>query len=73
MTSTRQVAIYHAPHLSTPCCLVEPTQEHQLEVLPATYWKQYNDASRLVEQIKRKTPKVPASHLHFFLFLNNGP
>ncbi|KAG6819485.1 hypothetical protein H0H93_011384 [Arthromyces matolae] len=47
-----------APHLSSPSCLVEPTQQFTLQLLPSVYWKQYNDAARLVDQIKRRTPSL---------------
>ena len=53
-----KVSVYSAPHLSTPCCLVEPIQQFSLANLPSTYWKQYNDAGRLINQIKQRTPKV---------------
>lgn len=53
-----QVEVYAAPHLSTPCCLAEPVLVYSIQELPSLYWKRYNDAGRVVEQIKRKTPKV---------------
>ncbi|KAF9468586.1 kinase-like domain-containing protein [Collybia nuda] len=53
-----QISVYSAPHLSSPCCLVEPTQQFSLLTLPSSYWKQYNDAGRLIEQIKQRTPKL---------------
>lgn len=53
-----RVKVYAAPHLSTPCCLAEPVSEYALDALPLHYWKQYNDANRLVGQIKQRTPKV---------------
>jgi polo-like kinase 4 len=53
-----EISVYSAPHLSTPCCLVEPIQQFSVAKLPSTYWKQYNDAGRLINQIKQRTPKV---------------
>ncbi|EGN94254.1 hypothetical protein SERLA73DRAFT_77679 [Serpula lacrymans var. lacrymans S7.3] len=53
-----QVDIYSAPHLSTPCCLAEPISIFAIQELPKKYWKQYNDAQRVVEQVKQKTPKL---------------
>lgn len=52
------ISVYSAPHLSTPCCLVEPIQQFSVDNLPSTYWKQYNDAGRLINQIKQRTPKM---------------
>ena len=53
-----KISVYSAPHLSAPCCLVEPIQQFSVANLPSTYWKQYNDAGRLISQIKQRTPKV---------------
>ncbi|KAF7346227.1 Protein kinase domain-containing protein [Mycena sanguinolenta] len=53
-----QIEVYSAPHLSLPCCLAEPTHKYTIEDLPATYWRQYNDAALLVERIKQRTPKL---------------
>jgi len=53
-----EVSIYNAPHLSSPSCLIEPVHVFSLDALPPTYWKQYNDTTRLIEQIKQRTPKV---------------
>lgn len=53
-----QVKVYSAPHLSTPCCLVEPISTYSLNDLSPTYWKQYNDACHLVDQLKQRIPKV---------------
>ncbi|KAJ7505378.1 kinase-like domain-containing protein [Mycena galericulata] len=52
------IEIYSAPHLSLPCCLAEPTKRYNIENLPSTYWRQYNDAGLLVERIKQRTPKL---------------
>lgn len=52
------IKIYKAPHLSVPCCLVEPAAEYTIHTLPSMYWKQYNDAGRHVQQIKQRTPKL---------------
>ncbi|KAI0769454.1 kinase-like domain-containing protein [Trametes elegans] len=54
----RTIQIHHAPHLSTPCCLVEPTATYDLAHLPQKYVKQYNDAACLVEQLKSRIPKL---------------
>ncbi|KAF5382419.1 hypothetical protein D9615_002978 [Tricholomella constricta] len=51
-----EISVYSAPHLSSPCCLIEPTQIFSIEHLPSVYWKQYNDAARLIDQIKQRTP-----------------
>ncbi|KAF8644526.1 hypothetical protein AX16_008402 [Volvariella volvacea WC 439] len=70
----RQVSVYYAPHLSTPCCLVEPKHTYTLDVLPQAYWKQYNDASKLVDQIKERTPKVVSYQSHSkSTLMANGP
>jgi polo-like kinase 4 len=53
-----EISVYSAPHLSTPCCLVEPIIQFSVANLPSTYWKQYNDAGRLIGQIKQRMPKV---------------
>ncbi|KAK7048305.1 hypothetical protein R3P38DRAFT_2868556 [Favolaschia claudopus] len=53
-----EIEVYDAPHLSLPCCLAEPNRKYTIENLPSTYWKQYNDASILVERIKQRTPKL---------------
>jgi polo-like kinase 4 len=53
-----KISVYSAPHLSAPCCLVEPIRQFSVANLPSTYWKQYNDAGRLIDQIKQRTPKV---------------
>ncbi|GLB38488.1 putative serine threonine-protein kinase PLK4 [Lyophyllum shimeji] len=53
-----KISVYSAPHLSSPCCLVEPTQQFSINALPSAYWKQYNDAARLLDQIKQRTPKL---------------
>ncbi|KAJ7044059.1 hypothetical protein C8F04DRAFT_688068 [Mycena alexandri] len=53
-----KIEVYSAPHLSTPCCLAEPTKRYTIEDLPSTYWRQYNDAALLVERIKQRTPKL---------------
>src|SRR5262245_22991562 len=33
-----QVKVYSAPHLSTPCCLVEPIAVYSTTELPPEYW-----------------------------------
>ncbi|KAJ7784625.1 hypothetical protein B0H16DRAFT_1709327 [Mycena metata] len=53
-----KIEVYSAPHLSTPCCLAEPTKRHTIEDLPSIHWRQYNDAALLVERIKQRTPKL---------------
>ncbi|KAK0464581.1 uncharacterized protein EV420DRAFT_1517028 [Desarmillaria tabescens] len=53
-----QIKVFSAPHLSTPCCLAEPTAEFHIDQLPDKYWKQYNDAGRLIDRIKQRSPKL---------------
>ncbi|KAI5896605.1 uncharacterized protein SCHCODRAFT_02569377 [Schizophyllum commune H4-8] len=53
-----RIKVYSAPHLSAPCCLTEPLAEYELEALPSSYWKSYNDAAALVEKIKQRTPRL---------------
>ncbi|KAH9950661.1 kinase-like domain-containing protein [Amylocystis lapponica] len=52
------ISIYSAPHLSTPCCLAEPDATYSVGDLPGTYCKSYNDAARLVNQLKQRVPKL---------------
>ncbi|KAF8964438.1 kinase-like domain-containing protein [Flammula alnicola] len=52
------IKIFSAPHLSVPSCLVEPVQQYNINVLPCSYWKQYNDAAHFIDQIKQKTPQM---------------
>ncbi|GJF00693.1 kinase-like protein [Phanerochaete sordida] len=52
------IKIYAAPHLSTPCCLAEPTVEHRLGSLPRTYRKQYADAAKVVNKLKQRIPRL---------------
>ncbi|KAJ7601136.1 kinase-like domain-containing protein [Mycena floridula] len=54
----QNIKVHSAPHLSTPCCLVEPIEEYHIANLPAAYWKQYNDAGRLIDRIRQRTPKL---------------
>ncbi|KIK69646.1 hypothetical protein GYMLUDRAFT_79751 [Collybiopsis luxurians FD-317 M1] len=53
-----EVKVYSAPHLSTPCCLVEPVAEHRIDSLPREYWTQYNDAATLIDRLKQRTPRM---------------
>ncbi|KZT19518.1 kinase-like protein [Neolentinus lepideus HHB14362 ss-1] len=53
-----KIEVYDAPHLSTPCCLVEPAATYTLDNLPQEYWKQYGDAGSVLRQIKQRTPKL---------------
>lgn len=57
------VRVYAAPHMDVPCCLAEPTATYGVDELPPAYWKQWNDAERLVDQLKQRTPKV-GRHAH---------
>ena len=50
--------MFSAPHMSSPCCLVEPFVTYKLGDLPKPYWKLYTDAGKLVEQIKQHIPRV---------------
>ncbi|EIN12748.1 hypothetical protein PUNSTDRAFT_124455 [Punctularia strigosozonata HHB-11173 SS5] len=52
------VKVYAAPDLEEPCYLAEPVSVHKLDVLPSRYWRIYNDASRILEQVKQRIPKV---------------
>ncbi|KAI1794204.1 kinase-like domain-containing protein [Ganoderma leucocontextum] len=52
------VEVYDAPHLSTPCCLVEPVAVYTPRQLPAKYGKQYEDAMQIVDQLNARIPKV---------------
>ncbi|KAF8895463.1 kinase-like domain-containing protein [Infundibulicybe gibba] len=54
----KEIGVYSAPHLSLPACLAEPNHEFTIQTLPTRYWKQYNDAYILIEQIKQRTPKM---------------
>ncbi|KZT73741.1 hypothetical protein DAEQUDRAFT_807948 [Daedalea quercina L-15889] len=52
------IQVYSAPHLSTPCCLAEPLATHALGSLPEVYSRAYDDARRLVNQLKQRVPKL---------------
>lgn len=52
------IKVYGAPHLSTPCCLVEPVAQHDVNDLPASYRKQYETAAKVVSGLKERIPKV---------------
>lgn len=52
------VKVYSAPHLSTPCCLVEPVAQYGVDDLPAVYRKQYATAMKVVNGLKERIPKV---------------
>ncbi|KAH8824945.1 hypothetical protein DL96DRAFT_1500410 [Flagelloscypha sp. PMI_526] len=52
------IEVYDAPHLSTPCCLLEPTTKYLLVDLPHDYHRWYRDATRLVDQIRERTPRL---------------
>ncbi|PBK97648.1 hypothetical protein ARMGADRAFT_647056 [Armillaria gallica] len=69
-----QIKVFSAPHLSTPCCLAEPIAEFYIDQLPDKYWKQYNDAGRLIDRIKQRSPKlvVHESDVKYTL-MANGP
>ncbi|KAI0786801.1 hypothetical protein C8Q75DRAFT_769333 [Abortiporus biennis] len=53
-----KIEVYSAPHLSSPCCLIEPFAVYTLQTLPNAYVKQYEDARKIVEHLKRKVPKM---------------
>ena len=59
-TSLRKIKIllYSAPHLSTPCCLVEPIAIYSLNDMPADWYRLYEQAKKVIEHIKRNVPKV---------------
>lgn len=52
------VKVYSAPHLSTPCCLVEPVAQYTADDLPAVYRKQYATAVKVANGLKERIPKV---------------
>ncbi|KAH9855106.1 kinase-like domain-containing protein [Lenzites betulinus] len=52
------IQAYSAPHLSTPCCLAEPSATFALPSLPQSFMSQYRDAARLVDQLKSRIPKL---------------
>ncbi|KAL6304318.1 kinase-like domain-containing protein [Sparassis latifolia] len=54
----KTIDIYSAPHLSTPCCLAEPIATYTLQDLPTRYWKLYDDAGHVVNQLKQRIPKL---------------
>ncbi|KAH8104543.1 hypothetical protein BXZ70DRAFT_594195 [Cristinia sonorae] len=54
----RWIEVFSAPHLSSPSCLMEPTTRYELDELPAAYYKQYEDASRIISQVKQRIPKL---------------
>ena len=60
--------MYSAPHLSTPCCLAEPVATYVLTDLPDVHKKAYEDAKRLVNQLKQRVPKVLSYSFHFRLY-----
>jgi hypothetical protein len=37
---------------------IQADEDHVVDALPRRYWKMWNDAQRLVEQLKQRTPKV---------------
>ena len=53
-----KILLYSAPHLSTPCCLVEPIAIYSLSELPADWYRLYEQAKKVIEHIKRNVPKV---------------
>jgi hypothetical protein len=56
-----KILLYSAPHLSTPCCLVEPIAIYALNELPADWYRLYEQAKKVIEHIKRNVPKVRSS------------
>ncbi|TCD66612.1 hypothetical protein EIP91_001122 [Steccherinum ochraceum] len=54
----QKIEVHSAPHLSTPCCLAEPTATFSLDQLPLPYQKQYRDACEILDQLKQRVPKV---------------
>ena len=53
-----KISLYSAPHLSTPCCLIEPIATYWLNELPADWYRLYEQAQKVIEHIKRNVPKV---------------
>lgn len=53
-----KIFLFSAPHLSTPCCLVEPVATYWLNELPADWYRLYEQAKKVIEHIKRNVPKV---------------
>ncbi|KAI0702282.1 kinase-like domain-containing protein [Cytidiella melzeri] len=52
------IKVYSAPHLSTPCCLAEPSAEYTFDLLPREYWNRYSDAGKVVSQLKQRIPRT---------------
>ncbi|KAF9643375.1 hypothetical protein BDM02DRAFT_3191743 [Thelephora ganbajun] len=53
-----EINVFSAPHMSSPCCLVEPSATYKLGALPKPYWKLYTTAGKFVEQIKQHIPRL---------------
>ncbi|KAF7422600.1 hypothetical protein PC9H_010756 [Pleurotus ostreatus] len=53
-----QIDVYNMPDMSTPWKLNQLYVSYRLEDLPTAYWKQFNDAAKSVEEIKRRTPQL---------------
>ncbi|KAI0050392.1 hypothetical protein FA95DRAFT_1555710 [Auriscalpium vulgare] len=70
----QNIQVFKAPHLSTPCCIAEPTSAYILNTLPTAYYRLYEQAARVVEHAKKKIPKLvmhqPSSTC---TLLANGP
>ncbi|KAJ8691528.1 hypothetical protein PTI98_011090 [Pleurotus ostreatus] len=59
------------PDMSTPWKLNQLYVSYRLEDLPTAYWKQFNDAAKSVEEIKRRTPQVNITQLELHPY-NDG-
>ncbi|KAI0074018.1 kinase-like protein [Panus rudis PR-1116 ss-1] len=53
-----KIEVHSAPHLSSPCCLTEPIATYTIHELPPSYWKLYNECSRIIQQLKKRIPKL---------------
>ncbi|KZV62449.1 hypothetical protein PENSPDRAFT_758680 [Peniophora sp. CONT] len=68
------IQVFSAPHLSTPCCLAEPTATYTLSALPVPYYKLYDLARKVIERIKKRIPKLVMYETDSTCTLmNNGP
>lgn len=58
LTNYTQIEVFRAPSLSAPCVLVDPISAWNIQRLPKVYWKRYRFASRFLDLLKSRTPKV---------------
>ncbi|KAL0958860.1 hypothetical protein HGRIS_014178 [Hohenbuehelia grisea] len=53
-----QIKLLSASTLGSQSTLKSPEEEYSLELLPSVYWKLYNEAALVIEQIKQRTPHM---------------